>query len=103
MTAKKKEFFLEMREALQEAISYKEGSAPDLRVTKLPPPPKRMRPAEIRAIRQKLNASQVTFAKLINVSPNAVESWEQGIRKPTSAALKLLKVAQRHPEILLET
>ena len=63
---------------------------------------KPLRPRDIKAIRQSLNAGQVKFARLLNVSPNTVESCEQGIRQPRHTALKLLSIAQRHPEILLE-
>jgi len=45
--------------------------------------------------------SQAVFARIINVSPNAVESWEQGVRHPREATLKLLTIAHKHPEILL--
>ena len=36
------------------------------------------------------NVSQAVFARIINVSPNAVESWEEGVRRPREATLKLL-------------
>jgi DNA-binding transcriptional regulator YiaG len=36
------------------------------------------------------------------LSANTVESWEQGIRQPRQAALKLLTIGQKHPEVLLE-
>jgi DNA-binding transcriptional regulator YiaG len=45
--------------------------------------------------------SQAGFARIINVSVNAVESWEQGVRRPREATLKLLAVAEKHPEVLL--
>ncbi len=41
------------------------------------------------------------FARTINVSVNAVESWEQGVRRPREATLKLLTIAHKHPEVLL--
>jgi putative transcriptional regulator len=41
------------------------------------------------------------FALYLNVSPNAVRSWEQGTRKPQQAALKLLAIAKRNPRALL--
>jgi len=41
------------------------------------------------------------FARIINVSPNAVESWEQGVRHPREATLKLLTIAHKYPEVLL--
>lgn len=72
-----------------------------LRVSQLPPPPKPLTPGQIRAIRQSFNVSQAGFARIINVSVNAVESWEQGVRRPREATLKLLAVADKHPEVLL--
>jgi len=41
------------------------------------------------------------FAIYLNVSPNAVRSWEQGTRRPQHAALKLLAIAKRNPSALL--
>jgi len=73
----------------------------DLRAVEIPPRPKPMKPADIRALRENLNASQTLFARLLNVSSNAVESWEQGIREPRQATLKLLHVARRNPDVLL--
>jgi len=34
--------------------------------------------------------------------PARVQAWENGVRTPSDAALKLLHVARRHPEVLLE-
>ena len=59
-----------------------------------------MKPADIRALREGLNASQALFARLLNVSSNAVESWEQGIREPRQATLKLLHIVRRNPSAL---
>jgi putative transcriptional regulator len=73
----------------------------DLRTVEIPARPKPMKPADIRALREELNASQALFARLLNVSSNAVESWEQGIREPRQATLKLLHIARKNPEVLL--
>ena len=77
------------------------GGKVDLRSVEIPPRPKPMKPADIRAVREGLNASQALFARLLNVSSNAVESWEQGLRQPRQATLKLLHVAKKNPEVLL--
>lgn len=74
----------------------------DLRSVELPARPKPMKPGDIRAVRSSLNASQALFARLLNVSSNAVESWEQGIREPRQATLKLLHIARKNPGVLLE-
>ena len=74
----------------------------NLREAELPGRPKPMKPADIRALRESLNASQALLARLLNVSSNAVESWEQGIREPRQATLKLLHIAKKNPGVLLD-
>jgi putative transcriptional regulator len=64
-------------------------------------PPKPVSPKEIRRIRETLNATQEVFASYLNVSANAVRSWEQGTRRPQQAALKLLAIAKKNPLALL--
>jgi putative transcriptional regulator len=100
-TKKKIKIFEEMRQSLHDALAYEQGSKGPVRVTELPAPPKPLSPSQIRAIRRSFNVSQAVFARIINVSPNAVESWEQGVRRPREATLKLLTIAHQHPEILL--
>ncbi len=73
----------------------------DLRSVEMPARPKPLKPAEIRAMRAAINASQALFARLLNVSSNAVESWEQGVRQPRQATLKLLHIARKNPAALL--
>lgn len=98
----KQKMFAVLQQALVDSLAYERGKPIDLRVTAIPGPAKMIRPAEIRAIRKSLHASQIKFAKLLNVSPNTVESWEQGVRRPRQAALRLLGIARRRPEVLLE-
>jgi len=101
-TKKKIKLFGELEGALKDALQYEKGERVDLRVTELPAPPRTIGPREIRRIRQSLNASQARFARFLNVSANTVESWEQGIRHPQHAALKLLSIARKRPRVLLE-
>lgn len=96
---KKKNKKEEQRTSL--AVTERSGVKLDLRSVELPARPKPMKPADIRAVRESLNASQSLFARLLNVSSNAVESWEQGIREPRQATLKLLHIARRNPDVLL--
>jgi putative transcriptional regulator len=93
--------FDDMREALQDVAAYERGEAINLRVTHLPARPKQISAKEVRHIRRALNASQALFATYLNVSPNAVRSWEQGTRRPRQAALKLLMIAKKNPKALL--
>lgn len=101
MARKRVKIFGKLKEALEDVREYRLGKRTDLRVTQLPAPPKRIAPAEIRRIRRSLHASQTVFAVYLNVSPNAVRSWEQGTRRPQHAALKLLAIAKNNPQALL--
>ena len=69
---------------------------------KLPPPAPEITPEEIVAARDALNVSQTVFARLLNVPTVTAASWEKGRRKPSGAALRLLQIARKHPETLLE-
>jgi len=57
---------------------------------------------QIRAIRIRLNVSQEVFARMLNVPIVTAASWETGHRNPSGAALRLLQIAQKRPEALLE-
>ncbi len=57
---------------------------------------------DILRIRKGFGVSQKVFARLLNVSPKTVQAWEQGTREPSDAALKLLSIAERYPDILLD-
>lgn len=54
------------------------------------------------AARTASGLSQSQFAELMGVSVRTLQEWEQGRRQPSGAALTLLKVAERHPEVLRE-
>lgn len=98
---KKKNKHKDEQRASVATSSEKATTKLDLRAVEIPPRPKQMKPADIRALRESLNASQTLFARLLNVSSNAVESWEQGIREPRQATLKLLYIARKNPQVLL--
>lgn len=82
--------------------TLKNGKTHTLRSTtiKLPAPLPVRSAGEVRALRDHLGVSQAVFARLLNVPLATVSSWENGQRKPSGAALKLLDVAERHPEVL---
>jgi putative transcriptional regulator len=98
------EAFAGLKAALEGALAYEHGETRDLRVSRIraPRPPKAMSPKEIARIRRQFNCSQSVFALMLNISPKTVQAWEQGLREPSDAALKLLTIAKKHPEVLLE-
>ena len=55
-----------------------------------------IKPAQIRALREREHVSQPVFARYLNVSKNLVSDWERGKRKPGGPALRLLSVIQKH-------
>ena len=95
--------FDQLTESLNQAIEHAKGNRKDLRTTVLPRPPKPVTQKEIVELRENLNWSQTVFARALNVSVKTVQSWEQGLRHPSDAALKLLSIARKNPQILLET
>lgn len=98
------ETFAELMESAGQSLNYERGAREGYRVTQvaIPKPPQPMSSAEIARIRKQLNYSQSIFARVLNVSTKTIQAWEQGARVPSDAALKLLTIAKKHPEVLLE-
>ena len=59
-------------------------------------------PHMVRNIRLKLHASQATFARMIGVSVDTLQNWEQGRRRPEGPALALLRVAEVDPKAVIK-
>src|SRR2546428_5229274 len=55
---------------------------------------------DVTRLRNRLNVSQQVFARMLNVPTVTAISWEKGRRKPSGAALRLLQIAKKHPDIL---
>ena len=52
---------------------------------------------EVTSLRTRTGMSQAVFARVLNVSTKTVQSWEQGERKPSHAALRMLQVFRENP------
>jgi len=94
-------------ESAREAVQIERGEVAPARVTKytaaeakVVPPPQYL-PERIKGIRDVMALSQPVFAAALNVSPETVRAWEQGKREPDGPTLRLLEVAEQHPEVLL--
>ena len=92
--------FAELMESAGEALEHAKGKR-ELRTTMLPEPPKPMPAAEIRRLRERLQASQAVFAHYLNVSLKLVQAWEASRRTPQGASLLLLRVAENNPQSVL--
>ena len=51
--------------------------------------------AEIRALREREEVSQMVFANHLNVTKESVSQWERGLKKPAGTTLKLLSLVER--------
>ena len=86
--------------AIDDVQAYREGRRHDLRTTILPRPSEPMDAAGIRALRERIGASQAVFAMALNVSTKTVQAWESGARSPDGGNLKLLRLGETHPEVV---
>jgi len=53
---------------------------------------------DIKAIREKVHASQAEFASMLGISQDTLQNWEQGRRHPAGPARALLKIVATNPE-----
>ena len=90
-----------LKAGLQEGIAYAQGKI-DLRTIQLPDRPPKFSAKKVIHLRESRGMSQAVFARLLNVSPKTVQSWEQGQRVPSQAAQRMLHVFQERPEMVLE-
>jgi DNA-binding transcriptional regulator YiaG len=82
-----------LHEALTDVLEYERGNV-QLRTKKIiiPANPKNYTAQDIKKLRAKLKLSQSALATWLNVSLNAVQAWEQGVRNPSQAVLRLLDI-----------
>ena len=105
---RKDTFGQQLIESAREAVQIERGERTAARVTKytaaqatVEPPPQYLA-ERIKRIRGLMALSQAVFAAALNVSPETVRAWEQGKREPDGPTLRLLEVAEQHPEVLLK-
>jgi putative transcriptional regulator len=58
-------------------------------------PIRRLKPGEIKAIREREHVSQAVFANYLNVTSSLVSKWERGEKRPSGASLKLLSLIEK--------
>jgi putative transcriptional regulator len=86
--------FAELVTSVRQAGRIRRGTLKPSRVTAF-------RPADVKAVRAKLKATQAEFALLIGVSVATLRNWEQGRRSPDGPALALLRVAAQNPRAVV--
>jgi putative transcriptional regulator len=91
----KDELFEELVGSIKEVGAYLRGEQPPSSVSFVAEP-------DPRAIRERLGLTQDQFAAALCISVKTLRNWEQGRREPSGPAMRLLQIAAKHPEIVLE-
>jgi len=86
----KKELFDQLVQSLEQAVEIHRGEAKPSRQFVF-------KSQDVRKIRAKFHKSQAEFARMIGVSLNTLQNWEQGRRHPVGPARALLLIAAREP------
>lgn len=56
---------------------------------------------DIRKLRESVKVSQSQFARMLGVSVDTVQNWEQGRRTPRGPAMALLRVFEENPKVVV--
>ena len=92
----KKELFEELLASVKQAEAIEKGQLKPARTFKFDPE------NDVVKVRGKLGLSQSQFAAVLGISADTLQNWEQGRRAPTGPAKVLLRIASKHPDLLLE-
>jgi putative transcriptional regulator len=87
---------------LEDYLEYRQGKR-SLRTTErdLPGPAPALNSKAIRRLRiEVFHLSQPLFARVLNVEVPTIRAWEQGKRQPSGAALRLLEILSREPDLV---
>jgi putative transcriptional regulator len=93
----------QIRKGLEEAIRHASGEITlTTTIVAIPDPPPDIDPEELRKLRTDNRMSQEVFARVLNVPTRTVQSWEDGTRRPSQAALRLIQVFRQKTDGVLE-
>lgn len=88
-----------LRKGLSEGLAHAEGEL-TLRTVAVPEPPPEIDAETLAIVRAQTAMSLRVFASMLNVSPKALQSREQGVRQPSDASRRRLQVFCEELEIL---
>ena len=97
----RKPLFERLTTAMEEGIAHEHGAL-TLRTVEIPEAPPEIDGATVAALRQQVGMSQSVFARMLNVSPRTLQSWEQGVRSPSDASRRLLQIFSLSPEVVCQ-
>jgi putative transcriptional regulator len=91
----KDELFSELVESVREGGEYLRGETEPAEAHFAGEP-------DPRQIRTRMGLTQEEFAGVLCISVKTLRNWEQGRREPSGPAMRLLQIAAKHPEVLIE-
>ncbi len=91
----KKEMFDELIKSVKEGGKILRGEQKPSRVFE-------SETLDVKKIRAKFGLTQREFATMLGISERTLQNWEQKRRTPDGPALRLLRVAEKHPEAVWE-
>jgi putative transcriptional regulator len=86
--------FKELEKSIREAGKIRRGEVKPSRVFQY-------EAIDIRKLRESVHVSQAEFAKMIGVSKDTLQNWEQGRRRPRGPAKALLRVFEKNPKAVV--
>ena len=89
-----RELFEDLKKSINEAGKIRRGRAKASRAYKY-------NAVDIRKLRKSVKVSQSEFARMIGVSVDTVQNWEQGRRTPRGPAMALLRVFEENPKVVV--
>ncbi len=97
---KSRNLFDEISESFDAFKEHSQGKI-TLKTTELEslPEPK-ITGSEIKHIRERLNVSRAVMATMLRISSRKLEKWEQGISSPSPEAAILIKLVNKHPDMV---
>ncbi len=90
----KNELFEELLGSVREAGQIRRGERRAERVT-------REEDLDVRKIRKNMGLTQKQFSVLMGIKIATLRNWEQKRRKPESSARLLLRIAAKHPDVVM--
>lgn len=96
----RKDLFEQLVESVKQMKAIEAGRLKPSRVTRAEDLLRGDTP-DVAALRARFKLSQAEFARLLGISVNTLQNWEQRRRRPEGPAKVLLRVVATHPEALL--
>lgn len=90
----RKPLFERLKAAGEDALAYAGDEKALVTRTIDVPGPKEYDPQSIRALREAKGLSQAGLAAVLQVDVSTLQNWEQGIRHPNRAAMRLLQFVE---------